>query len=296
MADKIRHYVFTWNNYPDDYLGILQTFFISRCTYLLFAPEVGEQGTPHLQGYFYFKNQMSMSAVNKKFDNKLFLATPHGDIDQQVAYIIGPYTKDDKHKPFNPDAVEWGVRPMSQKRKGEAGRAAIKARWKLAKAGKFEELPPEQIKIYEYIYRKQHEVTDRDNLTNYFIYGNSGCGKSRSARKKFPDLYSKPMSKWWDGYTNQSAVLLDDIEPSHMKFIGYFLKIWLDHYKFNAEMKGSCLIIRPPIMIITSQYTLVELCTTDEEKLDSPLYHALSRRLELFNFNNKPEIDKFLNI
>jgi hypothetical protein len=84
------------------------------------------------------------------------------------------------------------------------------------------------------------------------------------------------MSKWWDGYRGQNLVVLNDFEPSHGPFLGYFLKIWADHYAFNAEVKGGMLKIRPAKLIVTSQYAL-EDCFEDPKTIE-----ALCRR-----FNRK---------
>jgi hypothetical protein len=129
---KFYNYLFTWNNYPNDYKDILSLFFKKSCKYILFAPEVGDNGTLQIQGYFHFNHQMSMCAVNKNFGNTLCLKQTEGNI------IHLNY----KTKPANPLTEEWGIRPMSQKLKGEAGKKTNNNRTSY----KFDQLPPEKIK------------------------------------------------------------------------------------------------------------------------------------------------------
>ena len=45
------------------------------------------------------------------------------------------------------------------------------------------------------------------------------------------------MNKWWDGYAGEEVVVLDDFDPRHAEHLSYYLKIWADHYAFNAEVK-----------------------------------------------------------
>jgi hypothetical protein len=156
------------------------------------------------------------------------------------------------------------------------GAEKIADMWALAKTGKIELLPVSMVKTAEYVFAKYGpKPVDRPILDNIWIWGPSGCGKSRRVRDENPSFYSKPMSKWWDGYANEDVVLLDDFAPEHGKYLAYFLKIWADHYVFNAEVKGGMLRIRPLRVIVTSQYP-IHACFEEEQTIS-----ALTRRFKV---------------
>lgn len=264
-----RGWCFTLNNYTPEDWQFAQESLPRSCVYVCVGKEVAPTtGTPHLQGYLYFANGKSLSAVRRIFPRAHFLAA-RGDAASNKEYCS-------KGGEF----FESGTLPASQEEKGRRGKEAALERWNLAKAGSFEELPPESIKIYEYIHAK-FGLNPRDvpELNNEWIYGPSGCGKSRAVREAHAVFYSKPMSKWWDGYNGEDVVVLDDFDPSHGKFLGYFLKIWADHYVFSAEVKGGMLRIRPKKIVVTSQY-LLSACFEEEETIT-----AISRRFKIVDMS-----------
>lgn len=267
VCKRTRGFCFTLNNWTEEEYQKVITY---PCKYLIVGKEIAPTtGTPHLQGYYYFQNDKTIKQLKKPFPRMSFRVA-NGTAEQNQKYC----SKDR-------DFYEIGTRPMSQQEKGEEGKKAIAERWALAKAGKFEELPPEHIKVYEYIHTKNLEAVDRSELDNEWVYGPSGCGKSSYVRNVYKDFYLKPMSKWWDGYRGEEVVCLDDFDPSHGPFLAYFLKIWADHYSFNAEVKGGMLKIRPKKIIVTSQYAL-ERCFEDPKTVE-----ALMRRFKLINLEKK---------
>ena len=88
------------------------------------------------------------------------------------------------------------------------------------------------------------------------------------------------MNKWWDGYEGEDVVVLDDFAPEHGKYLGYYLKIWADHYVFNAEVKGGMIRIRPKTLVITSQYKLRD-CFEEVETKD-----AVERRFSIKSYSD----------
>lgn len=53
------------------------------------------------------------------------------------------------------------------------------------------------IKMYKTV---TGELKPLDKLTNKWYYGPPGTGKSRKVREDHPDVYDKPLNKWWDAY------------------------------------------------------------------------------------------------
>lgn len=91
------------------------------------------------------------------------------------------------------------------------------------------------VTTYRLATQKLDDITE---LKNEWIWGLPGAGKSRPTREKYKDsLYVKPLNKWWDGYDGEETVMLEDVGKEH-QFLGYFLKIWGDHYPFTSEIKG----------------------------------------------------------
>jgi hypothetical protein len=56
------------------------------------------------------------------------------------------------------------------------------------------------------------------------------------------------------------------------------LKEWSDHYPFQAEVKGSSMVIRPKIFVVTSQYKIEDIFT------DPETVSALQRRFQVTRF------------
>jgi hypothetical protein len=268
---RSRNFVFTHNNWTEESRAAISAL---DCKYMAFGREVAPStGTPHLQGFIVFQNARSLEAVRNMFSGlcQSHVEVMKGTIEQNLLYI----SKED------PAFFEKGVKPASQKEKGQKGAEKIAAMWDAAKKGEFEKLPVGMIKTAEYVHAKYGpQPSNRDSLDNIWIWGESGVGKSKWVRDTYPVFYTKPMSKWWDGYQHEEVVCLDDFAPEHAKFLTYHLKIWADHYVIQAEVKGGMLRIRPKVFVITSQFS-PEDCWPSDSKEDRENRAAIRRRFRV---------------
>ena len=261
---KAYDYRFTLNNYTD--VEEQQLKELEGVKYMCFRHETcPTTGTPHLQGYVYFNSRRHFNAL-KKINARISWRTCDASAEDNRDYCL---------KEYSANYFETGILPMSQKRKGEANAERWSSAKKAAIEGRLQDVPDD---IFIQYYRTIKEIKkdymikplDLEVLENYWIWGKPGCGKSRSARERFPDFYPKMMNKWWDGYQNEDNVLLDDFEMDG-KVLGHHLKIWGDRYAFVAETKGGVIQIRPKRIIITSNYSSDMVFGEDSEMLAAVL-------------------------
>lgn len=237
--------------------------------YLVVGEEVSASGTPHLQGYCELTKRTRVTSLKKR------LPRAHLERRKGSAQQAATYCKKDGN------FTETGTISRPGKRNDLHNFVAeVKKQKGMKLIDVMENHPmtlaryPRFVDLANHLYR---ECKSRDTLDNHWYVGVSGSGKSSTARKKYPGLYLKSINKWWDGYDDEDAILLDDFGATH-NMLGYYLKIWADHYPFKAEVKGGSMVIRPKTVIVTSQYRIEELFSGND-------LEALARRFTVTNFN-----------
>lgn len=268
---RVRNFVFTANNYTEDSILKLNEL---ECKYMVYGKEVGAQGTPHLQGFVSFKSQKTLSAAIKTLQ-QCHKGT-HVEIAQSLTEAVEYCMKDG-------DFIERGTRPMTQAQKGEKGKEYWTGIVEKAQRGGIDEIADETPDAYIRYYRTLKEIAkdhatrpnDLDDVCGIWIYGPPGTGKSHKARNDYGEYYLKETNKWWDSYQNEPTVVIDEVERDAGKFIGHYLKKWADKYAFDAEVKGSKIIIRPERIIITSNYSIEEVFPDD-----NMMCQAIKRRFK----------------
>lgn len=261
-----RHWMVTINN-PDDENNFGNQLPSTGITYAVCGQEIGEQGTPHEQCYVVFEKKIRMSSLKKIFPTA-HLDKCNGTPQQCRAYCI----KSDE------SFVESGQLPLT-------GAESEKQRWErtyhYAKTGQIDLIDPRIMVMYYGNIRRiqQDNPVPKDGidgrLTHVWLWGPPGVGKSRRARELAPAAYIKSCSKWWDGYRGEEDVIIDDFEQN-MHCLGHHMKVWGDRYPFQAEIKGTSVLIRPRRIIVTSNYSPDVVWTTDAQMLD-----AIKRRFNV---------------
>ena len=248
---KANNYIFTWNN-PTCNLEELEYIVRSTDAASFIAQlEKGENGTPHFQFFVHYEHKRHFTAVKKQF--------AHCHIEAaKSAYDAWQYCSKEESRLEGP--IHFGTMPKPQKKKDKTWKSfneqvLSEGPERMVEDGRLSIKDYKKLKEGIALYRLNTAACpNMDKLTNVWYYGASGAGKTSTVHKKEDSLYDKPISKWWDGYKHEDAVIIDDLDPKHADWIGYYLKRWGDHYPFNAETKGGTVRIRPLRIYVTSQY------------------------------------------
>lgn len=278
MAVVSKRWCFTLNNPTFEEMADFHLLCQERdkVRYAVLGDEVGEQGTPHIQGYVVFCNNKTLGGLKK------LLVRAHWEKARGSSPEASAYCKKDGR------FVEYGDCPLDNRdtRFTSEGVSRMNANvWQetldLAKSGEFVSIRPD---IYIRHRNAIHAIYEDSctaveciaSLEHIWLFGATGIGKSKYCWETFPGAYRKPLNKWWDHYVVQEVVIIEDVDPSHEKWLGHLLKIWADHYPFIAERKGGSRQIRPKKIVVTSNYLIRDVFK--EEGIYLPLERRFSEK------------------
>ena len=237
---RSRGFVFTINNYTDDDdvgLALLK----AMSDYLVVGKETGDEGTPHYQGYVYFKTLKAFKQI-KECIPRAHIEAAKGNALQNREYC----TKQG-------DFEEFGECPKQGKRNDlEVAYQVVKETSKMKEVVAL--MPNFQaIKCAE-AYLKYHEAPRDWKPEVRWYYGATGAGKTRFAREWLgEETYTcLDSSKFWEGYDGHESVLIDDFRKDFCKF--HVLLRILDRYEFRVEVKGASRQLRAKKIAITCPF------------------------------------------
>lgn len=225
---RSRNWFLTLNNYTQEELDKLcQDLKDDDVVYYIMAKEVGESGTPHIQGEVRFKNPRQLSGM-KKFSSR--------------AHWEKTISPDDANKYCKKDGdyVEYGTPPKQGKRTDldevrDAIREGANMRDIILESENFQ-----QIKMAEKLMPYLQPKRNWKPRVRWF-HGPSGTGKTRKAVELFKDKDYYKISganlKWWQGYYGQEYVIIDELRQRHIDY-GKLLSL-LDRYEETVDVKGT---------------------------------------------------------
>lgn len=266
MTDQSKYWCFTLNNYSTDEEEAIKCI---NCSYVIYGKEIGESGTPHLQGYIELSTRRRFGAVKRLFPIRTHLEVRRGTAQQAREYCL----KDDV------SAYECGT--ISR---GQGARNDLEGLHEDLKNGKslkdirddhFANYLKYSKSIHQYVLHKDTPRTWRTQVRCY--WGNTGTGKTRQAFTDFPEAYFHPGGPWFDGYEGDEHVIFDDFGGSEFK-LTYLLKL-LDRYPMRVPVKGGFTQWKPRVIVITSNHPPMEWYPN--AKLEH--VNALLRRLEVIS-------------
>lgn len=268
--------IFTCNNYTQDEYNYFLSLDIFK--YLVIGKEIGINGTPHLQGYGTLKNRMR--------DNKLRSILKRCHIERRK----GTHVQASEYCKKDGDFVEIGSPP----KQGE--RTDLSEAINLIKSGtSVTEVARSCSEVFVKYSRGLRELElavqepyDHHQTRGIWIWGPPGSGKSYSSRKFDPTAYLKAQNKWWDGYSGQKTVILDDLDTN---VLGHLLKIWSDRYACTGETKGGTVNLRHTCFIVTSNFSIENLFSAEPQ-----MSAALARRFRVIEKLDRNTLIDYLTL
>lgn len=235
-----RNWCLTLNNPTPEDDGIMRKICKDFGKYGVLGYEVGEQGTPHIQGYIEFKNAQTLAQLKKKHD-RCHWEKRRGSQEEARDYCLkdGNYWESaefEKNQPGRRTDIELTRNLVKQG-------ATMKQICEVASSY-------QSIRTAEVLY-KYMEVKRDWKPSVYWFWGATGTGKTRQAYEMVPDAYTSMANvKWWDGYSGDANVIIDDLRPHDMPF-NVLLRL-LDRYPYRVECKGGSREFLAKTIIVTS--------------------------------------------
>lgn len=234
-----RNLVFTLNNYTQqEYDAILRW----KCSYLVVGKEIGQEGTPHLQGYVEWGRSVRFTTL-KKLNERI-----HWEKRMGTAKQASDYCKKDK------DFVEVGEMSNQGERSD-----LNEVKESILQGTKVDDIVLSNPNLYHQYGRTLNKIEDlamrkkyRTTMTQGIWYhGPTGVGKSHKAFEGFtPEThYVLPNDNgWWDGYTQQKYVIINDFR-GHIPYNELLQMV--DKFPFSVKRRN-----REP-MPFTSEYVII---------------------------------------
>lgn len=225
MARQSRGWCFTVNNYTEEELGFILDI---PCDYLVVGDEVGEEGTPHLQGYIYFPGRGKRFGGVKELPGfgraHLEVAIANAQTNRVYCTKSGEY-------------IEKGVIPHGGQRKDIHAMKEIMLgggdmRDAIEVATSYQSMRMAELLM------KYQPCEERAAIHVKWFWGPAGCGKTRRAIREAGDYWMTSRGlKWFDGYDGEKNIIVDDFRPSFCEFQD-LLRI-IDTTPYRAEIKGG---------------------------------------------------------
>jgi len=252
---RVSRFVWTLNNYSqreeDD---IKACFATKKLVWLIFGHEVGESGTPHLQGACVIGGQRALSTIKKWPGFKRTHIEPmKGNCQQSKVYC----TKEDTQ-----NFVELGSPQEPGKRNDLLSFVAeMRSGQSLSEIVQDDEMAASYVRYSSGYHRLANLLSNRrrEPPKVIWLHGTTGSGKTYAATSAAECLFgpgnywiSGPDLKWFDGYSAHKCAILDELRHSEVSFT--FLLRLLDRYSLQVPFKGGFAPWVPELIFITSPH------------------------------------------
>ncbi|BBI18985.1 replication-associated protein [Circovirus ialtag] len=223
---------FTVNNWTEEEYGLIASIPRSSVKYLIIGKEVGESGTPHLQGFVNFKKKLRRSALKRLpgFTRAHVQSANGTDLEnQRYCQKGGQYLEIGcPSRPGKSSALTEAIQDL-QRSRGNLNEVARMHPEVYVRHGRG---------LRDYVFTAGLVGQRAWKSEVIVIIGKPGVGKTRYVNREVEGktVYWKPRGPWWDGYMNHEVVIFDD-------FYGWvafdeLLRV-CDRYPLKVPVKGA---------------------------------------------------------
>ena len=274
-----RNFIFTLNN-PTEDLSFEDSLWNNNLKFLVAVKEVGESGTPHLQGYLELIQPRRFTWVKERLP-QAHLEKRRGSRKQAIAYCLKtlvPYLQVQESSQlsseeefnesllvnsmttylFPSDACLYKLvqdNCLDKKKETQRQKTLKEVRNKINEGATDLTIANEYFDVWVSNYRAFERyrtlITPPRNhpVEVIVIQGPTATGKSKYCLDNYPNAYWKQRSQWWDGYSGHDTVVIDE-------FYGWLpfdllLRV-CDRYPLLVESKGGQIQFVAKTIIITS--------------------------------------------
>lgn len=260
-----RNWCFTLNNYSDKQLADLSNveFLDKRIKGIVFQQEVGQTGTPHIQGYVELTTPVRIKQARKilpgcggaHFERRL------GTRSQAIAYC----SKEETKVPGTETQI-WGTCKVVDHMPGQGKRTDIEDALHALRAAEcmgdlWDTHGPVFVKYPRGMANAQmHYAPGRDPETRVQVHvhwGDAGSGKSFHVRERYANrsYYAPTVGKdgrqWYDGYEGQEVLVFEDYDQYCCMSFPQWKRL-CDDGEFSLPTKGGFLKCAATLIVFTS--------------------------------------------
>lgn len=283
MAGQGKYWCFTWNN-PNLYPERLGAEFVElpNFKYVVFQLEKGDNGTKHYQGYLELEKNIRLGGL-KAFNSAFHWEKRRGTQKEARDYCM----KEDSRLegPF-----EYGeFEPTKQGKRNDllALREGLLQRRKTLNQAVRKCENNQQLSFVLKLSAYVPLSNEYKKKQVYWLWGKTGTGKTKTAMLSCPpeDTWiSKMDSQWFDGYSGQGYVIIDEFRGRNWKY-DVMLQL-LDGYEMSVPIKGGFTRWHPHTIYITCPYPPDEVYF-GQLALHGSIDQLLRRITEIRNMNEE---------
>lgn len=238
-----KFWCFTLNNYSEEEYESITKLFPDVASCIVLGKEIGESGTPHIQGYIEFTKRHRLRSAKSKISNRAHVEVRRGSSDSAISYC----KKDGLFELFGVPSRGSGSRTdLESLQRGLNDGANLRS----ISESHFGTYLRYERSIRNYIMMRRQRVSSPPIV--YVYWGKTGTGKTKKVYDDNPneDIYSWPGGPWFDGYDGENILLLDEFSGSQLS-LTFMLRL-LDRYPFKLPVKGGHVNLLATKIFITS--------------------------------------------